>query len=67
MIEVKKISTTRIAELAKIEVRQLFKLLNDQGWIKREGDHWRLTNHGEFEGGSYQKSDNLTGSIALLE
>lgn len=54
-----KLSTTRLAEQANIELKQLFRLLADNGWIVREGKQWRLTAHGEFEGGSYQHSDKF--------
>ncbi len=57
MSEEQKLSTSRLAELLKIEGKQLFKLLNEKGWIAREQDHWRLTAHGEFEGGTYQHSE----------
>jgi hypothetical protein len=57
MSEEQKLSTTRIAELAHIEGKQLFKLLTEHGWIVRIDGHWRLTAHGEFEGGSYQHSE----------
>lgn len=52
-----KLSTSRLAEKAQIDARQLFKLLQEKGWITRDNDQWRLTAHGEFEGGSYQHSD----------
>jgi hypothetical protein len=52
-----KLSTSRLAELAHIDSKQLFKLLSDNGWIVRIDNHWRLTAHGEFEGGSYQHSE----------
>ena len=67
MTDEKKLSTTRIADLAKIESRGLFKLLNKHGWIKREDNHWRLTPHGEFEGGSYQKSEKYGEFIVWPE
>jgi hypothetical protein len=57
MSEEQKLSTSRLAELLKIEGKQLFKQLNEKGWIAREQDHWRLTAHGEFEGGTYQHSE----------
>ena len=54
-----KLSTTRLAEQAGIELKQLFRLLAECGWIVRDGKQWRLTAHGEFEGGSYQKSEKF--------
>lgn len=67
MSEEKKLSTTRIAELAMLEAKQLFKLLQGHGWIKREDKHWRLTPHGEFEGGSYQASEKYGEFIVWPE
>lgn len=57
MNDEQKLSTSRLAELLKMEGKQLFKLLHEKGWIAREQDHWRLTAHGEFEGGTYQHSE----------
>lgn len=67
MTEKKKLSTTRIAELAKIDAKELFKLLERQGWIKREDNQWRLTHHGEFEGGAYQQSEKYGEYIVWPE
>ena len=52
-----KLSTTRLAELLHVDSKQLFRLLSDKGWITRIDNHWRLTAHGEVEGGSYQHSE----------
>lgn len=57
MTEEQKLSTSKLAELAHIESRQLFRLLSEHGWILRVDNHWRLTAHGEFEGGTYQHSE----------
>ena len=52
-----KLSSSRLAELLNIDSKQLFRLLSEKGWIVRIDNHWRLTAHGEFEGGTYQHSD----------
>lgn len=52
-----KLSTSRLAELLHVDSKQLFRLLSEKGWIVRIDNHWRLTAHGEFEGGSYQHSE----------
>lgn len=52
-----KLSTSRLAELLHIDSKQLFRLLSDKGWIVRVDNRWRLTAHGEVEGGSYQHSE----------
>lgn len=67
MSDSKKLSTTRIAELASMDARQLFRLLQEKGWIRREENHWRLTPHGELEGGSYQHSDKYGDFIVWPE
>lgn len=51
------LSTTRLAELLKTDGKQLFRLLQEQGWIIRDNNQWKLTAHGELEGGSYQHSE----------
>jgi hypothetical protein len=59
----KKISTTQLAKLAKLESRELFDLLADSHWIKRSDDEeksrWLLTAKGEFEGGEYFTSSKF--------
>lgn len=57
MTDDKLLSTSRLADLLKTDARQLFRLLSDNGWIVRENNQWKLTAHGELEGGSYQHSD----------
>ncbi|HEY9032681.1 MAG TPA: hypothetical protein VIN71_01985 [Pseudomonadales bacterium] len=52
-----KLSTTRLAEQAGMEARQLFRQLAENGWIERVGKQWKLTGQGELQGGSYQHSD----------
>lgn len=51
-----KLSTSALARELEIPAQQLFATLKDYGWIERHGEHWTLTNKGEFEGGSYQNS-----------
>lgn len=53
----KLISTTRLAEQMKIDAKLLFQLLAELGWIIRDENKWKLTAHGELEGGQYQQSD----------
>lgn len=67
MSEEKKLSTTRLAEQARIEVKQLFKLLAEQNWIVREDNQWRLTTQGEYHGGSYLQSDKYGEYIVWPE
>ncbi len=54
--ESEKLSTTALARKLGIPAAQLFASLQDFGWISRYDNSWVLTPHGEFEGGSYQKS-----------
>ena len=58
-----KLSTTALAKKLDIPVQQLFATLKDYGWIKRVGENWVLTPKGEFEGGSYHKSQRFGSYI----
>ncbi len=51
-----RLSTTALAKKLQLPTQQLFATLRDHGWIQRSGEHWVLTNKGEFEGGAYQQS-----------
>lgn len=62
-----RLSTSRIAEQAGMEGRQLFRMLAELGWIVREENHWKLTPQGEKEGGSYQHSDKYGDFIVWPE
>ncbi len=52
-------STTRLAKELGLEAKQVFTALQQQGWLVREGEHWRLTHEGMQQGGEYQKSDKF--------
>ncbi len=62
-----KLSTTALARKLDIPVQQLFSTLVDHGWIRRAGEHWSLTPKGEFEGGSYKKSERYGSYIVWPE
>ncbi|RRJ82761.1 4-alpha-glucanotransferase [Aestuariirhabdus litorea] len=53
----KPLSTTALAKSVNKEPRELFILLADSGWIEKQGERWRLTPKGEFEGGRYAQSE----------
>ncbi|WP_426415365.1 hypothetical protein [Aestuariirhabdus sp. LZHN29] len=53
----KPLSTTALAKSVSKEPRELFILLADSGWIEKQGDKWRLTPKGQFEGGRYTQSE----------
>ncbi len=49
----KHLSTTALSKLMGKETKELFVLLAQGGWIIKVDDHWRLTEKGRFEGGTY--------------
>ncbi|ROS00967.1 hypothetical protein EDC56_1390 [Sinobacterium caligoides] len=51
------LSTSKLAAMLGVESRELFALLLEKGWLKREGEHWQLTAKGEFQGGHYRQSE----------
>lgn len=59
MAEQQEVSTSRLANMLKIEVAVLFRLLADSGWIVRDAKQWHLTDHGALEGGRYQNSEQF--------
>jgi hypothetical protein len=61
------LSGTALAKRLNIPTRELFSLLASHGWIQRQGEHWRLTGKGEFEGGRYQNSERYGAYIAWPE
>lgn len=61
------LSGTALAKRLNIPTRELFSLLAAHGWIQRQGEHWRLTGKGEFEGGRYQNSERYGAYIAWPE
>ena len=52
-------STTQLAKKLNRDARDVFALLSERSWIKREGKNWRLTAKGEFEGGSYTQHEKF--------
>jgi len=62
-----KLSTTALARKLEIPVQQLFATLRDYGWIRRVGENWALTPKGEFEGGSYRRSQRYGSYIVWPE
>ena len=62
-----KLSTTALARKLDIPVQQLFATLKDYDWIRRAGDNWVLTPKGEFEGGTYRKSQRYGSYIVWPE
>jgi hypothetical protein len=61
------LSGTALARRLNIPTRELFRILSEHGWIQRQGEHWRLTGRGEFEGGRYQNSERFGTWIAWPE
>lgn len=47
--------------------REFFSLLAEHGWIARQGEQWRLTGKGEFEGGVYLNNERFGPYIGWPE
>lgn len=60
-------STTQIAKKLDRDAKDVFALLSDRGWIKREGKLWRLSAKGEFEGGRYNQHERFGEYIVWPE
>ncbi len=66
-IPTKSFSTTQLAKKLNRDAKDVFSLLSDRGWIKREGKIWRLTAKGEFEGGRYTQHEKFGEYIVWPE
>ena len=53
------LSSSALARQLELPARELFALLVEHGWINRDGDQWKLTAKGEFEGGRYRQSERF--------
>jgi len=60
-------STTQLAKKLNRDAKDVFSLLSDRGWIKREGKVWRLSTKGEFEGGRYTQHEKFGEYIVWPE
>ena len=60
-------STTQLAKKLNRDAKDIFSLLSDRGWIKREGKIWRLSAKGEFEGGRYTQHEKFGEYIVWPE
>jgi hypothetical protein len=60
-------STTQIAKKLDRDAKDVFALLSDRGWIKREGKLWRLSAKGQFEGGRYTQHERFGEYIVWPE
>lgn len=60
-------STTQLAKKLNRDAKDVFSLLADRGWIKREGKVWRLSAKGEFEGGRYTQHEKFGEYIVWPE
>lgn len=61
------LSGSALARRLNMPSRELFTLLAEQGWIVRQGEQWRLTRKGEFEGGRYLNSERFGTYIGWPE
>lgn len=61
------VSGTSLARRLNMPTKELFRLLSEHGWIQRQGEQWRLTGKGEFEGGRYRHSERFGQYIAWPE
>tara|TARA_R110000823_G_scaffold130015_28_gene258217 strand:+ start:3519 stop:4409 length:891 start_codon:yes stop_codon:yes gene_type:complete len=62
-----RLSTTALARKLEIPAQQLFVTLRDYGWIRRAGDSWALSTKGEYEGGTYRRSQRYGTYIVWPE
>jgi len=53
------LSGSALARTLGLPTRELFGILAENGWIRREDERWTLTGKGEFEGGRYRSSDKF--------
>ncbi len=60
-------STTQLAKKLNRDAKDIFSLLSERSWIKREGKVWRLTAKGEFEGGRYTQHEKFGEYIVWPE
>ena len=60
-------STTQLAKKLNRDAKDVFSLLSERGWIKREGKVWRLSTKGEFEGGRYTQHEKFGEYIVWPE
>lgn len=63
----KHLSTTALAKSIGKESKELFVLLAQGGWIKKQEGHWQLTEKGRFEGGIYLNHPKYGEYIAWPE
>ncbi|OED46123.1 hypothetical protein ACH42_04060 [Endozoicomonas sp. (ex Bugula neritina AB1)] len=49
----RKISTSALARSLELPVKEMFRKLEQAGWIERDNDNWALTTKGQTEGGEY--------------
>ena len=49
----RKISTSALARSLELSVKEMFRKLEQAGWIERDQDNWVLTEKGLTEGGEY--------------
>lgn len=61
--EAQYLSGSALARHLGIPSRELFALLVENGWIVRQGNQWRLTRKGEFEGGKQLNSERFGAYI----
>jgi len=61
------LSDSALARRLGVPTRELFALLLESGWIVRQGEQWRLTRKGEFEGGRYLDSERFGTYIGWPE
>ena len=60
-------STTQLAKKLNRDAKDVFSLLSERGWIRREGKVWRLSTKGEFEGGRYTQHEKFGEYIVWPE
>ena len=60
-------STTQLAKKLNRDAKDVFSLLSERGWIRREGKAWRLSPKGEFEGGRYTQHEKFGEYIVWPE
>lgn len=66
-MDTKMLSTTQVANILQTTSSEMFSILSQSEWIKRNGERWELTTIGEKKGGKLIKSEKYGDYVAWPE